>query len=241
MFKTSLLAAFAAMTCAASAATISINFTEAADRVNQNLPSGTAAGIGGLTNWNNVDANPDGTFGSLVDNSGSGTAASVTWSAQGGGVWGDNTATTDANAGVGDAMLRRGYIDDNGGDAFSSVTFSVSGIAYATYDVVVYYSSGDGTNPQLQATNINGTEMSPDPAAGANNQYGTNPNWDATNTVTFSSLSGASFSGFTVDRNTVGTGRASIAGLQIVEIIPEPSSAALLGLGGLALILRRRK
>jgi len=35
-------------------------------------------------------------------------------------------------------------------------------------------------------------------------------------------------------------GRAPLAGFQIVEV-PEPSSAALLGLGGLALILRRRK
>ena len=33
---------------------------------------------------------------------------------------------------------------------------------------------------------------------------------------------------------------ANINGIQIVQV-PEPSSAALLGLGGLALILRRRK
>lgn len=39
--------------------------------------------------------------------------------------------------------------------------------------------------------------------------------------------------------NTVG-GRQSYGGMQF-ELVPEPSTAALLGLGGLALILRRRK
>lgn len=233
----------------ASAAAISVNFTEDANRANQNLPTTTAAGIGGYTHWNNVDArgpitDPEtagGTQGSLLDSSGTVTAVSVTWDAQGGGVWGDATADTDANGGVGDAMIRRGYIDDNGGDASSSITFSMSGITYANYDLIIYYSSGDGNNPQTQGANVGGNVITPTAAAGANNQYGTNPNWDSTNTVTFSNLSGASFSGFTLDRNATGTGRASLAGIQIVEIVPEPSSAALLGLGGLALILRRRK
>jgi len=45
---------------------------------------------------------------------------------------------------------------------------------------------------------------------------------------------------FHTDRNLGGGNRASVSGFKI-ETVPEPSSAALLGLGGIALILRRRK
>jgi hypothetical protein len=230
--NTTILAVLTATIGAASAATISINFRE--NNNNQVMDPGTTAGLDVQSNWNNTDGSTASTMGSLIDSTGVVTTASVTWETTGG-LWGDGTANTDANAGVGDAQLRRGYLDDNG-----AITFSMSGITYASYDVIVYYSSGDTGNKQFQATTIGGTTLLPTAAAGANNKYATNPNWDDTNTVTFSALSGASFSGSVAARNTVGTGRGTIAGIQVVEV-PEPSSAALLGLGGLALILRRRK
>ena len=46
---------------------------------------------------------------------------------------------------------------------------------------------------------------------------------------------------FTIDVFSDDGGRGSINGIQIIAAVPEPSSTALLGLGGLALILRRRK
>jgi len=45
---------------------------------------------------------------------------------------------------------------------------------------------------------------------------------------------------FHTDRGLGGGNRASVSGF-LITTVPEPSSAALLGLGGLALILRRRK
>lgn len=42
-------------------------------------------------------------------------------------------------------------------------------------------------------------------------------------------------------RNLGQTGRATFSGMKVVAVVPEPSSTALLGLGGLALIMRRRK
>ena len=48
---------------------------------------------------------------------------------------------------------------------------------------------------------------------------------------------------FEVDNNTTitRTGSAGVLGLAFSEVVPEPSSTALLGLGGLALMLRRRR
>lgn len=54
--------------------------------------------------------------------------------------------------------------------------------------------------------------------------------------VTFDNISGETF---TITGNATGF-RSSISGI-VVTAVPEPSSAALLGLGGLTLLLRRRK
>ncbi|MFK7909772.1 MAG: PEP-CTERM sorting domain-containing protein, partial [Akkermansiaceae bacterium] len=43
------------------------------------------------------------------------------------------------------------------------------------------------------------------------------------------------------DLDQVGAGNNWLSGYSLQEVVPEPSTTALLGLGGLALILRRRK
>ena len=56
-------------------------------------------------------------------------------------------------------------------------------------------------------------------------------------------ISGLSASSFTLEITSPGGGgRGGISGFQIVATaVPEPTSAALLGLGGLGLVLRRRR
>ncbi len=214
---------------AASAATLSINFTESTGHANQQIDPATAAGIGGLTHWNNT-AGKSGTLNALVDSDGTTTGASVTWTSSN--TWGQGTANADANDGVGDAQLARGYLDD--GDP--GITITAMGLE-PKYNVIIYLSSGDTNEGTFQDITVNGTSYS---VTGPITQYATGDGvnyWDASNTITITGLTGdLSIQGPTKS----GHDRASIGGLQI-ETVPEPSSTALLGLGGLALILRRRK
>ena len=213
----------------ASAATISVNLTEG--NANQQMATTTTAGIDVQSNWNNTSG-ANGTAGSLTDSTGAVTGASVTWSSAG--TCGDGEANTDANNGVGNAQVARGYLDDGNGG--SGVDFTVSGITYATYTAHIYFAT-DTNGGTYRAFDVNGTSQS---TTGTKNRYGTQPNWDATNSITVTGLTGnLVLDGLARD----GANRGSVAGFQIVDTtpIPEPSSTALLGLGGLALILRRRK
>ena len=55
-------------------------------------------------------------------------------------------------------------------------------------------------------------------------------------------ISGLSASSFSIEVTSPNGGRGGISGFQIVATaVPEPTSAALLGLGGLGLVLRRRR
>lgn len=227
--------AFAAMTAVSSAATISVNFTESATAAhnNQQLAAGTTAGLTGYVaqNWNNV-ATATGTVGSLnQDDAGTATVstASVTWGSSG--VWGDAAANGDADFSIGDAQLARGYLDDGG----SGVNFDVTGVSYASYTLVLYFSTDTNGGVYNTAT-VNGSDYN---TTGTKSQYNLD-GWDETNSIVITDLSG-DLAVDVLPRD--GANRGSIAGFQIVDttVIPEPSSSALLGLGGLALILRRRK
>ena len=226
--KNIITATLAATAMSASAATISVNFRE--NNANQLIASGTSAGLGSETNWNDGNG-ANGTVGSLVDSDGSTTTASVTWTS--GGTWGDASANTDANAGVGDGQMARGYLDDGGAGA----DFTVTGITYASYQVVLYFAT-DTAGGIYRPVTINGSSFS---TTGTKQQYGTQPNWDATNSLS----TGTNLSGNLVVDSLARNGaeRASLAGFQIIDTTPapEPTSSVLLGLGGLALILRRRK
>lgn len=64
----------------------------------------------------------------------------------------------------------------------------------------------------------------------------------ATTDANFATYSGLTGNTLSITSATGTSGRSPLAGFQIVaNPVPEPSSTALLGLGGLALILRRRK
>ncbi|MFD2158829.1 PEP-CTERM sorting domain-containing protein [Rubritalea tangerina] len=232
MKKTIMLAASAALLGSVQAATISVNFTEDAGRANQQLGAADLAGRTGYeqTNWNNVASNVAGPSLDLIDSTGATTTADVSWATTN--VWGDGTANTDADAGVGNARIARGYKDDVGDGA----DFTVTNIGYATYTAVLYFSTDAGGGTYGNFT-VNG--VGPQTSTGTKEQYGTNPIWDDTNSLVITGLTGD----LVVDGTRDGANRATIAGFQIIDTtaIPEPTSTALLGLGGMALILRRRK
>jgi len=220
------LTALAALTFTAQATTISVNFVESSGgHANQQLAATTFAGIDSQSNWNNA---PTVTGTQALNNSaGIVSGASVSWSS--GGVWGDGDANNDASAGVGNAQLMRGYLDDGGAGA----DWTVSTIPYDNYTAIIYYST-DAAGGLYRPITVNDTEYS---TTGTKARYGGQPNWDATNSITVTGLTGD----LVVDNlGRDGANRASIAGFQIVQV-PEPSGVALLGLAGLAFIFRRRK
>lgn len=97
------------------------------------LARGDSAGVVAQVNWNTAAGAVRTAPLALVDAAGAATAASVTWSANGG--WA--VPITDA---AGDMRLMRGYLDTSS-SSVSSVT--VSGLPAGTYDVYVY---ADGDN-----------------------------------------------------------------------------------------------
>jgi hypothetical protein len=196
-------------TASVDAAAISVNFVQSANHANQQVDSATLAGLSGYTyaNWNNA-AFGLGPLTPLANSDGNVTGASVTYSANN--AWGDGTANTDANAGVGDARIARGYLDDPG----SGVSITLAGHGFAIYDVVVYFSTDNpGTGPYAPVT-INGTSVQ---TTGARSSYGSNPGWDATDTVV---LTGQSAATLTLTATRAGSQRASIAGIQIIQANP---------------------
>ena len=214
----------------ASASVISVNFTESASasHANQQMAAGTTAGLTGYVyaNWNNT-AGSSGTLGSLTDSDGITTAASVVWTSSN--VWGDGLANPDANAGIGDAQMARGYCDDGA----PGMDWTVTGIPFAEYTVVLYLST-DGDGGIYLPFSVNGTSGS---TTGDKHQY-TNPNWDASNTIVFEGLSGD----LTVDGPARdGASRGSVAGFQIAQI-PEPATFGMVAIfGGGIIFLRRHK
>lgn len=226
------------------AQTISVNFAETTGgepRPNQTLTPDQVAGAAGfeVNNWNNAQLNltainNTGSLSNLVDNSGASTTASVFWRANNG--WGDGTANTDANNGIPNAMLQRGYLDDTGPG--STALFSVSEIPYVLYDLVVYLSS-DGFDQQHGDFTLNGESVG---RGGTIVRWSDDPNLViGRNVLVFQGLTESSleFIG-TRDFGADTAARGSVSGFQIVNI-PEPSSAVLglLLVGGL--VIRRRK
>ena len=126
-------------------------------------------------------------------------------------------------------------MDDNG----SGPNITLATIPYASYTAIIYMATDQGGTSNYNALTVNGASTGA--STGTKQQYGTTPTWDSTNSFTVTGLSGDLT--VTGPVGTTNTPRSSIAGIQIIDTtpVPEPSSTALLGLGGLALILRRRK
>lgn len=228
------------MCATVSAASIAVNF---AQNTNQPFTQGVNIGPTSINsaNWNNTIDRDTGTFatagfntGSLVDDSGA-TLLNTTLDWASGGTYFNN-----AGVGSDSAKLIAGYLDDTG-----SANFTLANHGYALYDVYIIASADAGNGDSGTATfthtgsSVNGTSSGTYTALGPNG--GTlieATGGTAGNYIKFTNQTAANLTIAAGARN--GSVRGPINGFVIVQI-PEPSTTALFGLGGLALILRRRK
>lgn len=199
-----------------------------------NLAPTDSAGVVAQQNWNNAAGANSGAALNLIDDSGAATTASVVWSSNN--LWGGGAAATA------DEKLMAGWLDD--GVAGASVT--VSNIPYALYDVYVYFSADNGNAGNGGHAVIDGASF---------NSVGVFTNLNAGNGTFFNGhvdgstgavdpsyhlAAGLNNATLTVTSTRPAGFRGAIAGVQIVDVIPEPASVALLGLGGLLMLRRRR-
>lgn len=224
LLRSTVVAAAIAGAYSASAATISVNFT--GNQPGVTLAPTDATGITPVSNWSNLDGGT-GSAADLTDDSGTATTTDATWSASGG--WSDGSA----NTGTPDANLLRGYLDDTTAEG-PSVT--LTNIPYANYNLIIYHSSDDTGLGDWREVTLSTTDTGSAP--GPVDQFGDDPGF-ASRTVSFSNLSGSSLTFSTPGRN--GADRGTISGFQVVEVIPEPSSTAMLGLASLGLLIRRKR
>lgn len=216
-----------------------------------------------VANWNNLSG-ASGSGVSLNLSSGAPSGATVDWTTTLG-TWSLPGAPTT----TGNDKMWSGYLDaDNNGASvtFSGLTVDPT---RGSYDVYIYFdgdnggdwrvaqytigatslSGEDSENTNWKATtgqNTNGYFQIPAAGSGGNLEFlipppGRQPNNSEGNYVVFTGVSGASFTVAAVGTGTgSGTYRAPINGIQIVGVIPEPTTLSLLALAGLAAILRRR-
>ena len=225
----------ASITSVTHADVVSVNFRENNGNPNQLIAPTTVAGGGpgvGVSNWND-GLGATGAITDAVDDTGVATTLDLTWTC--GGTWGDGSANTDADTGVGNAQLQRGYLDDNQGNPIS---ITITQIPYASYDLVVYFSTDTGGDNYGDITVTDGNGAVTATTTGTKELWGTNPNIDDTNSLRVSGLTGD----LTINTpNRIGGIRHSISGVQVIGVIPEPSSALLLALSGAVMLGRRKR
>jgi hypothetical protein len=237
----------------ALAASIGLNF--AADEVTPTgsaLAPGDVAGAVPQANWNNLTLADGADVGSLEQNTGAASTATVTWSSNN--TWASLRAGEMNNNFTGpDRNLTTGYLD-SGNTAATATSVTVNnidaGVRTPAYDVLVYMANGSqvtrgggftltsGATTQVKY----GSTSGPGPSA-----HIEDPGTDIDNTIhgsyiRFRGLNAPSFT-LTADATlTTPNGfRATIAAVQIVSV-PEPATAiSLLGAALLGALVRRKR
>ncbi len=237
----------------AQAASIGVNFASNVE----GLESTDVTGVVTQQNWNNASGG-SGTLssGTVMDSTGGiATGVSVAWARPyGGGV--ANTLTSAANTATASGEMFKGVLYWYRDSDFGEIKITVAGLgsAYTTngYDVYLYV-AGDTTNKVGRARITDGagiyngagtTYFKIDNTIAAYTTFtqATGTSVATANLSNYVLFSGQTSSGFTIRLNPENTsGQLGVAGIQIVPtVVPEPASLALLGLGGLCLLPRRR-
>lgn len=219
-----------------SAASIGFSFNSNRDNASAVMTSTTVAGVVPSTGWVNTDGGGDAVAGATgtFENNG----VTVDWSSNG--TWNTNNGSSN-----GDNILMNGYVDAiNAGGAAQINLTGLSALFADGYDVYVYFGSdGNGRTGAVAgpgatfdfSTFSAQAGASPFPFVQTTSTDGSNPDANY-----------ALFSGLTGDSQTFdlirGSSNSGFHGVQIVgDLIPEPSSCLLIGVGGLLMMRRRRK
>ncbi len=221
----------------ANAALVNVNFNGFIPTTAPVPTESSLTGVGGLglnTSWNQYAAVDS--SGTMVDSSGANTTMTV-----------DTDFTEGRSHTANISIFESSLQGSGGGGRGSTYTTTIAGLDNGgLYDIWVYsYADGTGREGSLadwattNTTTTVGTQEIDSLAGGAGDTF-----TYGTNYVLFENVEATAGGVIVVTgtgRVTTGTDRrAVLSGLQI-QSVPEPSTTALLGLGGLALILRRRK
>jgi len=234
--KTLIFAAIAAATSAASAASIGISFggDDNGGGGQSFLDPADTAGVVSQANWTN-GLGTTGSASNLINDGGVATTLDVDWASGESWNWNTPVATTDGK-------LLDGWISTN--TIGSPTTIGIGEIPYANYDLYLYSGHDRGPGAIFTITETGGAFPSTtlgetvDAAALAADPF---VYVDGTNgTGNYALWSNLSATDLNIEMVST-TDRMSISGIQIVERIPEPSSALLMSLAGLGLLIRRRK
>jgi len=247
-FRVARVALFVVGCCAVNsdlfASSIAINFTATSFGGGPYpILASETAGIVPQTNWNNTQPTTAGTnaqiaspaAGKLVNNLGIDSGAQIIWAN------GNNAVNSDGGKITPDERLYKGTLEGPPFNSKANLSVTVFNIPYSHYEVIAYL-AGFGFSAEASAK-LGSQEF----FYVQSSNFTTDGYIQATATsyadrtlATYAVFQNQTSNFFTLDLYTRGGNRAAIAGLQILQI-PEPSSFALIAIGGCGLLLARRR
>jgi hypothetical protein len=249
----------------AGAAVISCNFTDSAVTGVLTLAPGATAGAVAASNWQGVDVSPasGSSLSGVILSDGTGGTATLTSPHNGtaknglnNGYIASNNGSWSATTGTPEQALFNNWIQAPRSNTYT-VELSLTNISYSNYSIYVYdiaqNSYNDSDSAEIFSNGVAGaTYFMKDSAAWAPGSNLPTTYTQATGTTLATSTAGANyflFTGLTGSTQAIdvsaGLGTSNdngaISGIQIVQTAPEPASLALLALGGLLILPRRRR